>query len=465
MFILVAEDEVGLRTTLVGWLRKEHEVIATEDGAAALLEIEKRAVDLVISDNQMPKLSGFDLLRRTKEVSPSTSFLMMTGFGSIDQGIEAIRLGADDYLLKPFELAEIRHRVHRIEELRVWKAEKTLKQESSENSEFPRLKSAAARHAMDFVEKVANVASPVLLLGPSGAGKEVMARAIHRAGSRAGQPFVAINCASLTEQLMESELFGHEKGAFTGAITAKQGKFELAKDGTLFLDEMGELSLQLQAKLLRVLQEKEFYRLGGLRLIKANTRVVAATNRSLKQMVTAGTFREDLFFRLNVLCFELPPLRERRDDIPTLIHHFWNRLCKNMGSRAQLSPDAFRVLCEYSYPGNIRELQNTLERILVLGGANNDVGIENLPAEVRNTVGGVSAETPVAPDLSALGLIETLEKIERDLVIKALQEGDYSQARAASRLKITRGALQYKIKKYGLSHLDRNSSPLIKKAA
>jgi DNA-binding NtrC family response regulator len=451
MVILVADDAPGIRNTLLQLLKKDHEVILCEDGEAALQVLEKRAVDLVITDHQMPKVSGIDVIRRGKEKAPGTAFLLMTAFGSIEQAVEAIRLGAEDYLLKPFDLSEIEHRIARIEDLKTWKAESALKEESATGSARLIGQSTALQRAREFIAKVAPVPSPVLLLGPSGSGKEVISKAIHESGPRAKRPFVAINCASLSEQLMESELFGHEKGAFTGAVAAKPGKFELAKGGTIFLDEIGEITPALQAKLLRVLQEKEFFRVGGVKQVMTDARVITATHRPLKEMVKQGTFREDLFFRLNVLSFELPPLAKRPEDIPPLIEFFWGRLTREFGKNLTLSPEALQVLHTYSYPGNVRELQNVLERLVVLGSESGSIDAGTLPLEFHSESRTQMAGAGGTPrELSSeKGLTEVLEECEARLVSQAMETTGHNQVKAAEILRITRGALQYKLKKYG----------------
>ncbi len=447
MVILIADDEAGIRESIADVFKAQHEVIHCEDGRAALSVLEKRTVDLVITDIQMPNISGLDLIRKGKELSPNTSYVLMTAHGSVAQAVEAIHLGAEDYFMKPFELTELRLRVDRVEERRAWKAEEALKAESPAETGIVG-KSPAMQRAREFIKKVSAAPSPVLLLGPSGSGKEVLAKAIHEAGPRRNRPFVAINCASLSEQLMESELFGHEKGAFTGATAAKPGKFELASQGTIFLDEMGELSSQLQAKLLRVLQEKEFYRLGGVRQVKTDARVIAATHRPLRDMVKTGAFREDLFFRLNVLSFELPPLSKRSEDIAPLIDFFWGRLIREFGCQLRLAPQTRQRLCEYSFPGNVRELQNLLERLVVLGGQEGMIGPDALPPELNVFENKVSYSEPAVWQGESLN--ETLESLEARILRQVMSETGHNQVKAAERLKITRGALQYKLKKYGI---------------
>ncbi len=449
MLILIVDDEPGIRKSLHQLLKNQHQVVQCEDGQAAYQTLEKTSFDLVITDNQLPGLSGLELIRRGKEISPATSFLLMTAFGSVEQAVEAIRLGADDYLMKPFDIAEIEHRVHRIEELQAWKNENTLRIEAARGADRLIGKSPAMNAAREFIKKVATAPSPVLLLGASGTGKEVVAKAIHESGPRSVRPFIAINCASLNEQLMESELFGHEKGAFTGANAAKPGKFELAKGGTLFLDEVGELGAGLQAKLLRVLQEREFFRVGGVRQIKTDARVIAATHRQIKEMVKSGHFREDLYFRLNVLTFELAPLADRPEDVPLLIDALWERLTRDMGKRYELPAETKHALRTYPYPGNVRELQNVLERLAVLAPPSGLISRENLPPEFSAVAPPSPLDQSQTHRLGNAGLTERIEELEQSLIQQAMEQTHHNQVRAAERLKITRGALQYKLKKYG----------------
>ena len=449
MIILVVDDEGGVRDMLHKLLSKKHEVILSPDGKHALKELGEIEVDLVITDFQMPVLSGIELIRQGKKLSPSTSFILMTAFGTIDQAVEAIRLGADDYFLKPFDISELEHRIERVENLRSWKFQQTLVSEVNQASGRLIGASPNIREAHEFIQKVGMVPSPVLLLGPTGSGKEVVAQAIHEAGNRSKHPFIAINCASLNEQLMESELYGHEKGSFTGATAAKLGKFELARGGTLFLDEVGELPLTLQVKLLRVIQEKEFYHVGGVRKIKSEVRLIAATNRNLTEMVAAGTFREDLFFRLNVLVFKLLPLEQRRPDIPMLVRHVWEKLTSEFGRKLTLSAAALECLNAYSFPGNVRELQNILERLVVLGGGSEMVEASALPIELQPGFSQRKGRTTsVVDSVGRIGFTEIMEDIEARLFAKALELSGGNQAKAATILKMSRGMFLHKIKRY-----------------
>jgi len=466
MKILIVDDEAGLRNSLKELLQETYEVETAEDGEIALQLIQEKSFEIVLSDLKMPKLDGLQLLAKIREHSPLTSFILMTAQGSIEGAVAAIQAGADDYLSKPVEFAEVFHRINRIIELRAWTAQKNLN--ASEKNKIKLVgNSQFLVETKKFIEKVAPVNSPVLLLGPSGTGKEIVAKSIHDASQESNRPFVAVNCASLAENLVESELFGHEKGAFTGAVASKPGKFELAAGGTIFLDEIGELQLNLQAKLLRVLQEKEFCRVGGTRVIKSRARVVAATHRNLKELVEKGLFREDLYFRLNVLQYQMTPLCQRNEDIPLLINHFWNQISEDLAIKSSLSPTARTVLEKYHYPGNIRELKNILERLIVLTPENGRIDLAQLPVEIVNraAVGTESTTVPVVtieanknnnefqpPSWKpGIAIEDYLDHIEAAILQQAFNIVGENQVQVAELLGLNRGTLQYKIKKHQLS--------------
>lgn len=452
MILLIADDEPSVRSNLETLFSKEHQCLICADGLEALAQLKKTCVDLVITDQQMPGLTGLEVIRKGKEISPSTAFILMTAYGTVAQAVEAIQLGADDYILKPFQLTEMAHRIQKIGELRHWRDEAALRSQSLSGTDRIIGCSEAINRVKAFVHQVSPISSPVLLLGESGTGKEVVARAIHECSPRGKHPFVPINCASLSEPLMDSELFGHEKGAFTGAVSTKPGKFELAKSGTLFLDEIGELSPALQAKLLRVLQEKEYFRVGGVQQIRTDARVIAATHRNLPEMVKQGRFREDLFFRLNVLSIELTPLRRRPEDIPLLVDLFWQKMCRDLDKQLQLSDTARENLLRYSYPGNVRELQNTIERLIVLGSPFASVEPLALPSEYG---AGHVPSSPIPPKLDlTLSFEELLDAFERRILVEALHATKGNQKAAGKMLKLSRGALQYKLKKHGLTSAD-----------
>lgn len=461
MRILIVDDEAGLRNTLNELLKDRFETFVAEDGAQALKLILEKSFDLIISDWKMPNLNGLELLAKVREVSPLSSFILMTAHGSIEGAVAAIQDGADDYVSKPVEFAELNHRINKIIQLRAWQNQKTLTEHYSKKTNLIG-DSAFIAGVKKFITQVAAVQSPVLLLGPSGTGKEVVAKSIHENGPANDNTFVAINCASLSENLIESELFGHEKGAFTGANAAKIGKFEIAAGGTIFLDEIGELPLALQAKLLRVLQEKEFCRVGGTRQIKSRARVIAATHRNLKDWVAKGLFREDLYFRLNVIQYEMLPLQQRKEDVAALIQHYWSLLSEELGIKSQLSPMAKAALENYDYPGNVRELKNIVERLIVLTPDNGRVDVQHLPKELvgaKVDVTNLSEIKTVSVDAAVIApppwkpgmAIEAyLESIEEGIITKAFDLADHNQVQAADLLGLNRGTLQYKIKKYNL---------------
>lgn len=460
MRILIVDDENGLRNSLKELLQETYEVDTAEDGEKALELINKKSFEIVLSDLKMPKLDGLGLLNKIREISPLTSFILMTAQGSIDGAVAAIHAGADDYIAKPIEFTELLHRLERILDLRAWQNQKSLNAQENKKNQLIGSSSFIVE-TKKFIEKVAGVQSPVLILGPSGTGKEVVSKSIHEAAHGNDKAFVAVNCASLGENLIESELFGHEKGAFTGATTAKPGKFELAAGGTLFLDEIGELSLHLQARLLRVLQEKEFCRVGGTRQIKSQARVIAATHRNLKEWVERGLFREDLYFRLNVLQYEMSPLGNRTEDIPVLIQHYWNKMTEELAIKSSLTPAAKVALENYSYPGNVRELKNILERLIVLTPDTGRVDLPQLPAEIvgrtDSSITHLNNKTEVPNDPGAfeppiwkpgVQVEQYLEHIEGEIIQRAFALAGQNQVQAAELLGLNRGTLQYKIKKY-----------------
>lgn len=463
MRILIVDDETGLRNSLKELLQETYDVETAEDGEQAAQLIQEKFFEIVLSDLKMPKLDGLGLLAKVRELSPLTSFILMTAQGSIEGAVAAIHAGADDYLPKPVEFAELFHRINRISELRAWNLQKNLNASEKHKTNLVG-ESVFVVETKKFIEKVSPVSSAVLLLGPSGTGKEVVAKLIHEASSDGGKPFVAVNCASLGEHLIESELFGHEKGAFTGATASKPGKFELASGGTIFLDEVGELPINLQAKLLRVLQEKEFTRVGGTRVIKTQARVIAATHRNLREWVAQGLFREDLYFRLNVLQYAMTPLNDRKEDIPLLINYFWNQISEELAIKSSLTPAARTVLENYNYPGNVRELKNVLERLIVLSPANGRVDLAQLPAEIasRKTTTTEAPVTVVPSEKSddtfappawkpGLAIEDYLDHVEGEILQRAFAMSGENQVQAAELLGLNRGTLQYKIKKHQLA--------------
>ncbi len=444
--ILVVEDEVNIRSALVTMLEKlGHRVQGAGTAEEALALLEHTRVDLAITDLRMPGLGGMEFLRRMKDKWPETEAIAMTAFGSIDTAVEAMRLGAYDYLTKPIDRDRFHIVVAKALERRALTQEnKQLRERLETRTRFDQLvgESEPMQRVYSLVDMVADSAVTVLLTGESGTGKELVARAIHHRSARADGPFVTMNCGALPENLFESELFGYEKGAFTGAMATKAGRFELAHGGTLLLDEVGELSLKSQVDFLRVLETKEFRRLGGTKVITVDARIIAATNRNLEEAVKQGLFREDLYYRLNVVPIRLPPLRERGDDIPLLADRFLREFAAHHHrDPKEISRDAMRLLRLYAWPGNIRQLRNLMER-LVITVKDPAIQPEHLPEEIRASK--EDARTMVV----ALG--SSLKDIEREAIRRTLAEVTNHREKAARLLGISLRALQYKIKEYGI---------------
>ncbi len=444
--ILIVDDDSPhrsmLRTVLRGW---GYAVEEAEDGAAAVEQVKARAFDAVLTDVRMARLDGIAALREIREWNPSIPVLIMTAWSSVQNAVDALRLGAYDYLTKPLELDELKLALERaLDHTRLARESQEPGRAQSEASSLLLGRSEAMRELVEMVETVAPTEATVLVSGESGTGKELVARAIQAASTRRDKPFVTINCAALAENLLESELFGHEKGAFTGADRRREGRFVQAHGGTLFLDEIGEMPLSLQAKLLRVLQQGEVQRVGCDETIKVDVRVIAATNRVLADEVAAGRFREDLFYRLNVIGLEVPPLRARREDIPLLASTFLERhAAANRKTIKGFTPQAMDAMLRYGWPGNVRELENAVERAVILSGGEY-VAERALPLAVQN------APVPDADgEELALGSM-SLEDVERKAIEATLRETEDNKSEAARRLGITRATLHSKLKKYGL---------------
>ncbi len=461
--VLVADDELNMRRVLEAMLRREgYDVITAANGMEAMGGMgTKGGVHTVITDLKMPGLDGMGLLKRLSAEYPDVPVVMITAHGSVESAVEAVKLGAFDYLEKPFEQEQIRQVVAKAINTYALSRRDARPEEPSGQGRFRLVgQSPAIRTIYGVVEKVANTPSTVLISGESGTGKELIARALHENSSRHAGPFIKINCAAIPKTLMESELFGYDKGAFTGAVGAKPGRFELAHGGTLFLDEIGEIPIEMQVKLLRVLQESEFERVGGIKTIKVDVRLVTATNRDLLAEVGAGAFREDLFYRLNVVPIHIPPLRERREDIPLLADHFIakfnDRLKKEI---AAITPEAIERLVAYQWPGNIRELENLMERtILFCEGP--EIRVSDLPPEVAGAPApqavpaaahapGEETLRPAPESLKEAVRAET-ERVERELIQRALDATGGNVTQAARKLKISRKSLQTKMKELGL---------------
>jgi len=443
--ILIVDDEEQMRELLTKVLEKNgYQVTAAGDGTQALALLEKEPVDLVVTDVRMPGLGGMEALKAIKELNPDIVVIIMTAFGSIDQAVQAVKEGAYDYINKPFKIDEMLLTIRKaLDERRLRHEVSVLRHELRTRYHFENLigKSRAMQEVFSLIEQVAGSRSTVMIYGKSGTGKELVAKAVHYNSQRASKPFVAVNCAAIPSELLESELFGHEKGSFTGAIATKVGKFEMATGGSLFLDEVGSMRLDLQAKILRALQEREIERVGGTRTIKIDVRVIAATNRDLKKAVEEGTFREDLYYRLNVVPITLPDLKDRQEDIPLLANHFVQKFTQESNSNIrEISREAMGILLSYPWPGNVRELENVIERAVTLGrGPAIQPG--DLPPHLAGGAGPVE---------KALAQEATLEDLERDYIRAVLRRTKGHQIRAAAILGIDRRTLYRKIRRYGI---------------
>ncbi len=475
--ILVADDEPNLRRVLTAILMRDgYDVMQAADGAEALSRVDDD-VNVVITDLKMPKIDGMEVLRRLGTERPNLPVIMITAFGSVGNAVAAVKAGAFDYIEKPFEQEQIRQIVNKAVKQGVANKAAPRILEAADGPEVrgrfglvgdsPEMSSIYA-----IIDKVADTPSTVLITGESGTGKELVAKALHENSGRAKGPFIKINCAAIPKTLMESELFGYEKGAFTGATNSKPGRFELADGGTLFLDEIGEIPVEMQVKLLRAIQESEFERVGGIKTIKVDVRLVTATNRDLEREVREGNFREDLFYRLNVVPLRIPPLRERRPDIPLLVRHIINKFNERLKKNIEgISPEALALLETHGWVGNIRELENVLERTILFCSTDR-IEVSDLPPEISE-----GSEGSATPGEAAAGRAEATEgadsapestielgddtslkeivraetsRVERELIAKALDETGGNVTQAAKLLKISRKSLQMKMKEFGL---------------
>ena len=454
--ILVVDDEQSIREFLEIMLRKEqYDVSTAEDGEKAQEVLKKKNFDLIISDLQMPKVSGIELLKHVKNNYPDTVFMMITAFGSTESAVEAMKLGAYDYLTKPFNIDEVRillSNALRSKNLEV--ENRNLKKVLHHEYQFSNIigNSEVMHKIFELIRRVSNSPTNVLITGESGSGKEVIAKAIHYNGILKDKAFVSVNCGAIPESLMESEMFGHKKGSFTGAVVDKTGLFEVADGGTLFLDEIGELPLSIQVKLLRAIQEKTIRRVGAVDDIKVDVRIIAATNRNLSEMVKKGTFREDLYYRLNVILIDAPSLKERRDDIPLLAQHFLKKYNQKLHKTVQgISDDAMQILKNYDYPGNVRELENIIERTVAL-----EVGASILPESLPPFIVTKTGERKLASAYeieitdTGIHLEKILEQIEKELIVKAIHHTGGIKKRAAKILGITFRSMRYRLDKYNL---------------
>jgi len=451
--ILIIDDEKNYLLVLeMLLLDAGYTVTALSDPETSLAFLDESEVDVIITDMKMPRLSGKDVLMHIKRDYPHIPVLVMTAFGSIESAVDIMKMGAFDYITKPFANDELLLSVQNASELaKVHRRYRLLHENLEERYGLHQIigKSKGIRNVLALVDKAAPTKSNVLISGESGTGKELVARAIHFASPRKDGPFISVNCMALNPGVLESELFGHEKGSFTGAVAMHRGRFELAGGGTLFLDEIGELSYDMQVKLLRVLQERRFERVGGSEEIEVDIRVVTATNKDLQQEVEKGTFREDLYYRLNVVHVHLPPLRERREDIPLLLAHFVEKIAAEGNlPRKSISPEALDFFSGYEWPGNIRQLENVTERCMVMVSGDT-ITVDDLPPEVKDDETQLKNALDVLP--VELNLADTLDKLEAALVRRALARADFVQVKAADLLGISKSLLQYKLRKYSIT--------------
>ena len=446
--LLIVDDEQGQREILSGYLKKKgYTVYTASSGTEGIQSVKNYPIDIIISDFKMPDKTGIEVLEAVKSINPEISFVMVTAFGTIENAVKAMRLGAYDYLAKPIDLDELDILLERIIEHKNLKSENQyLKQQLEERFKISSIISQSPRmeEAVNLAARVAESKATVLITGENGTGKEVLAKAIHFISPRKNNPFIAVNIPALSENLMESEIFGHERGAFTGADKMKKGRFELANKGTIFLDEIGDVPLPMQVKLLRVLQEQQIERVGGTETIPIDVRIIAATNQNLEKKIKEGTFREDLFYRLNIVAIKIPPLRERKEDILPLIEFFLLKYAnENKKETFTISKEAVDQLMKYSYPGNVRELENSIERAVVLARGNT-LTQNDLPMSIKGFIREEVSE------LTEGNLVEKVEALERKLILNALTKSNGYQTQAGKLLGLTERNLRYKLQKYGI---------------
>ncbi len=447
--ILIVDDEKSLLDLLSRVFTKEgYRVQVTTSAARAIEILEREDLDLLIADIRLPEISGMEILRRCRELRPDVPVIMITAYGNMKQAIEALKMGALDYIVKPFDMEELKITVAKgLEKRRLEQENILLKRDLKERYSFENMigKSRAMQEIFALIEKIAGTDSTVLITGESGTGKEMAARAIHVLSRRADRPFVSINCAALPENLLESELFGHVKGSFTGAVSDKKGMFEVAQRGTLFLDEIGEMSPWTQVKLLRAIQERKIRRVGGTEEIPVDVRLIAATNHDLKKRIEEGKFREELFYRLNVISFEMPPLRRRVEDIPLLVQHFLQKYCQQMGKKMKrVAPEAMSLLEMYRWPGNVRELENVIERVVAIEDRET-ITPAVLPPEIINPVKKDESRTIFEPGFDLMGY---LDEIAKKYLRQALMATNGNMKQAASLLGLSYRSIRYLMDKY-----------------
>ena len=446
--VLIVDDEISQREALAGFIKKRgYEVLSAASGQEAVQRIQENTIDMVLTDMRMPNMDGTQLLQETKRINPEIQVIVMTAFGSVETATEAMKQGATDFISKPIDLEQLELTLSKTLERKQLIAEnKRLRELANERLQFGGIisSSPAMEQALSVAARVAPSKASVLITGESGTGKELIAKAIHVASNRGDHAFVAVNMAALSDNLVESELFGHEKGAFTGASQMRRGRFEMADHGTLFIDEVGDIPLNTQVKLLRVLQEQTIERIGSSSSIEVNVRVIAATNRNLEDMVKNGEFREDLYYRLNVVKIHLPALRERKSDIPLLVEFFRKRYVQiNNKTVTAVSRDAMDRLMKYEYPGNVRELENIIEQAVVLCRGN-IIGVSDLPTALQHDSDEASF------NYSHGSFQERVEAFEKSLIAQALQDSQGVQTKAAEVLGMSERHLRYKLQKYGM---------------
>lgn len=450
--ILVIDDEKNQRTVLAKFLESQgYKVFSAASGEEGLEIIKSKVLDAVITDMKMKGMSGKELLKETKKINPILPVIVITAFGSVEDAVEVMRLGAADYITKPVNLQELLIKLKKeLERAVITKENEQLRKEIIDSSISEKIitRNEKMLEILNIAYRAAKTDAPVLILGESGTGKELLAKTIHELSERKDKPFIPVNCAALNPGVLESELFGHEKGAFTGAVTEKKGRFELAEKGTLFLDEIGDIPLEVQVKLLRVLQEKELERVGGSKRIPVNFRLISATNKNLQQLIAEEKFREDLFYRINVITLEIPPLRERKEDLPLLIDYYLNKWKNQYGINVKgFTKEAYSKLLSYHYPGNIRELANIIQRAVVLS---RDEYIDYIDIGEKEINKNIADSIDCKFEAGTVTLSEAVEKIEKEMIIDALEKSGGIQTKAAELLGISERNLRYKIQKYGI---------------
>jgi two-component system nitrogen regulation response regulator NtrX len=449
--ILVVDDEESIRTSLAGILEDEgYKPLFAADGVDALALAKQEVLDLVLLDIWMPRMDGLETLQKLKELHPQLIVIMMSGHGTIETAVKSTKMGAYDFIEKPLSLEKVVVAVNnalgmnRLREENASLRGKVLKNRKMIGDSSPMLK------LQEQIGLVAPASAPVLISGENGAGKKLVARAIHFASPRRDQPFVELNCAAIPEELIDSELFGHERGAFAGAVAQKKGKFDLAEGGTIFLDEIGDTPIKTQAKLLRILQERKFERVGGTRTLEVDVRIIAATSKALEEEIRTGNFREDLYYRLNVVPFAVPPLRERREDIPLFVEHFLEEFCRQEGrERKVMEPMALELMKNYDWPGNVRELKNIIERIVIMTPGRT-VTVSHIPEYIAGGEPSRGASGPRLEGAEKSSLRGAREEFEKEFILQKLEENDWNISKTAEAIELERSNLHRKIKSYGI---------------